>query len=76
MFRRVHARMSWAALNVGAPRQAFQAQMVPAPRHANERPGVQMMVWSHGHYKCAVIVGRPSHHPTFHPLNWALLSFC
>jgi hypothetical protein len=59
MFRRVHARMSWAALNVGAPRQAFQAQTVPTPKQADGRPGVQMMVWSHGPYKCAVIVRRP-----------------
>ena len=66
--------MSWAALNVGAPRQAFQAQMVPAPRHADERPGVQMMVWSHGPYKCAVIVGRPSHYSPSAQLGSAFVS--
>jgi hypothetical protein len=53
MFRRIHARMSWASLNVGAPRSVFQAETVYPPGHAE---GVDMKVWSHGPYKCAVIV--------------------
>jgi anti-sigma factor RsiW len=57
MLRRIHARMSWVSLNVGAPRSVFQAETVyPPPGHAEGRTGVDMKVWSHGPYKCAVIV--------------------
>ena len=56
MFRRIHARMSWASLNVGAPRSVFQAETVHPPGHPKSRTGVDMKVWSHGHYKCALIV--------------------
>ena len=63
MFQRIHARMSWVSLNVGAPRSVFQAETV-----AGGRTGVDMKVWSHGPYKCAVIVRiQKSHH---------LSSFC
>ena len=57
MFNRIHARMSWASLNVGAPRSVFQAETVYPPRHAEGRhAGLDMKVWSQGRYKCAVIV--------------------
>ncbi len=56
MFGRMHARMSWASLNVGAPRSVFQAETVYPPGHAEGRTGVDMKVWSHGPYKCALIV--------------------
>jgi anti-sigma factor RsiW len=57
MFRRIHTRMSWASLNVGAPRSVFQAETVYPPGHAEGHTGgVDMKVWSHGPYKCAVIV--------------------
>jgi hypothetical protein len=57
MFRRIHTRMSWASLNVGAPRSVFQAETVYPPGHAEgHTSGVDMKVWSHGPYKCAVIV--------------------
>ncbi len=56
MFRRIHTRMSWASLNVGAPRSVFQARTVYPPGHAEGRTGVEMKVWSHGLYKCAKIV--------------------
>jgi hypothetical protein len=57
MFSRIHARMSWASLNVGAPRSVFQAETVYPPGHAEGRhAGIDMKVWSHGPYKCAVIV--------------------
>ena len=57
MFSRIHARMSWASLNVGAPRSVFQAETVYPPGHAEGRhQGIDMKVWSHGPYKCAVIV--------------------
>ncbi|KAI0279825.1 hypothetical protein BGY98DRAFT_1095902 [Russula aff. rugulosa BPL654] len=56
MFSRIHARMSWASLNVGAPRSVFQAETVYPPGHAEGRhAGLDMKVWSHGPYKCAVI---------------------
>lgn len=49
--------MSWASLNVGAPRSAFQAESVYLP--PDRADGVDMKVWSHGPYKCAVIVRIP-----------------
>jgi hypothetical protein len=65
MFRRIHARMSWVSLNVGAPRSVFQAETVYPPAG---RTGVDMKVWSHGPHKCAVIVriqNRPCIYPGF-----------
>ena len=70
MFSRIHARMSWASLNVGAPRSVFQAETVYPPGHAEGRhAGIDMKVWSHGPYKCAVIVR------IYKPLN-LLSRFC
>ncbi len=71
MFHRIHARMSWASLNVGAPRSVFMAQTVHPPGHAEgRRTGVDMKVWSHGPYKCAVIVRITS------PIGSTRLYFC
>ena len=67
MFSRIHARMSWASLNVGAPRSVFQAETVYPPGHAEGRhAGLDMKVWSHGPYKCAVIVRKYTPNPP-HP---------
>jgi hypothetical protein len=72
MFRRIHARMSWASLNVGAPRSVFQAESVYTPPGHGE--GIDIKIWSHGLYKCAVIVRIQKIPPSIQIL-FSLLTF-
>lgn len=73
MLRRVSARFNGVTPTLGPPRSVFQPRTVFAPGDAEGHAGVEMLIWSHGKSKAAVLVCTQSLHT--HRVSSVLLAF-
>jgi hypothetical protein len=58
-----NAEINGSTLSLGAPRKVFQAETVVTPGDGNGRSGGEILIWSHGRFKCAKIVRTQTHLP-------------